>query len=84
MTTKLIGIKEFRAKMADVVRKAQTDNVRYVVMNRNKPFFEVRPLLEDDENEIAESLIKDIEAARKDISSGRVYTLDEVESRLGL
>lgn len=84
MTTKLIGIKEFRANMSDFVRKAQAGDVRYVVMNRNKPFFEVRPLRNEDESEVAESVLKDIETARADVAAGRVHSLDEVEERLGL
>lgn len=84
MTTKLIGIKEFRANMSDCVRKAQQGDIRYVVMNRSKPFFEVRPLLPEDESEIADSLVRDIETARKDIGAGRVYSADEVAEKLGL
>lgn len=86
MTTKLIGIREFRSKMAEYVRKAQKGDVRYIVMNRNQPFFEVRPLtpMGDDEGEYTEEFINEIEEARKSVAEGKFSTLDEVEERLSL
>lgn len=75
MTTKTIGIKEFRANISDVVTKAQKGNVRYVVMNRNKPLFELKPFKKD---ATIDSLLEEIIEAQKDIKKERLYSQGEV------
>ncbi len=44
MTTQFIGVREFRQNMTQLYQKAQKKNLRYVVLNKNKPVFEVMPL----------------------------------------
>lgn len=75
MTTKTIGIKEFRANISDVVTKAQKLNVRYVVMNHNRPLFEIRPFKKD---ATIDSLVEEIIEAQKDVKKGRVHPQEEV------
>jgi prevent-host-death family protein len=75
MTTKTIGIKEFRANISDVVTKAQKGNVRYVVMNRNKPLFEIKPFKKD---ATIDSLLEEIIEAQKDIKNRRLHSQKEV------
>ena len=75
MTTKTIGIKEFRAHISDVVTQAQKSNVRYIVMNRNKPLFEIKPFKKD---ATIDSLVEEIVEAQKDIHKGRVHSQEDV------
>ncbi len=75
MTTKTIGIKEFRANISDVVTKAQKGNVRYIVMNRNKPLFELKPFKKD---ATIDTLIEEINEARMDVKKGRLHSQSEV------
>ncbi len=75
MTTKTIGIKEFRANISDVVTKAQKGNVRYIIMNRNRPLFEVRPFKTD---ATIDSLLNDIIEARNDIKKGNIYSQEDI------
>lgn len=75
MTIKTIGIKEFRANISDVIAKAQKSDVRYVVMNRNKPLFEIKPFKKD---ATIDSLIEEIIEAKKDIQKGRVHSQEDV------
>ncbi len=82
MTTKLIGVKEFRQNISELYKKARKDNIQYVVLNRNKPIFKVSPLSEKDT--IIEKLASDIQEAREDVKKGRVYDFDEVCNELGL
>lgn len=75
MTTKLIGIKEFRQNISEFTQKARTEGVRFVIMNRNKPLFELKPFSEDEE---LESIFADIVMAKKDVKEGRVYSQKDI------
>lgn len=79
MTTKFIGIKEFRQNISKLSKK--TDQ-RLVVLNRNTPVFEVKPLTGQDIT--LEKLAFDIQQGLDDAKAGRVYTQDQVESIFGL
>ena len=75
MTTKLIGIKEFRQNISDFTQKAQKGNERYIIMNRNKPLFELKPFKDDQD---LEDIFTDIIVAKEDIKKGRVYSQDDI------
>lgn len=82
MTTKFVGTKELRKDMAKITKEAEENNERIIVLRKNKPIFELRPL--SDEDALVESFRRDIEEARKDVREGRVHTQEEVEKKLGL
>jgi len=75
MVTKLVGIKEFRANISEYAKKARKGNVRFIVMNRNNPLFELKPFAEDAE---LDSLFADILKAKEDIKRGRVYSQEDI------
>ena len=82
MTTKLIGVREFRQNMATLYAKAKKNNWRYIILNRNQPIFKVEPLSKKDA--IIEKLAQEIAEAREDVKKGRVYDFEEVCKELGL
>jgi antitoxin (DNA-binding transcriptional repressor) of toxin-antitoxin stability system len=82
MTTKLIGVREFRQNMATLYAKAKKNNLRYIVLNHNQPIFKVEPLSKKDA--IIERLAIDVEEAREDVRQGRVYDFEEVCKEFGL
>jgi len=82
MTTKLIGIKEFRQNVTSLYKQARAKNLQYVVLNRNQPIFKVSPLSEKDT--IIEKLALDVEEARNDIKNGKVFDFEDVCNELGL
>ncbi len=82
MTTKIIGIKNFRENITSLWKEAKKKNIRYIVMYHSKPVLEVSPL--DDEEVILEKLAADIEEARSQVKRGEVYTEAEVYKRLGI
>ena len=82
MVTKLIGVKEFRQNMASFAAKAKKNGWRYIVLSRNKPILEVKPL--SNKEATLEKLAADIAEARADVKAGRVYTVDQVRKYLGL
>ena len=81
MTTKLIGIKEFRQNISDFAKRARKGDVRFVVMNRNKPLFELKPFAKDEE---MENIFLDVIKAEKDVREGRVHSQEQIEKALGL
>jgi PHD/YefM family antitoxin component YafN of YafNO toxin-antitoxin module len=81
MTTKFIGIKDFRQNMAEYARLARAKTARYVVMNRNVPMFEVTPF---DEDENLDYLFDKVMAAKAEADAGLVVSQDEVLAKLGL
>ncbi len=82
MTTKLVGIKEFRKNIAQLTKRGRRGNLRYIVLNRNTPVFEVRPLNVDDV--ILENLIQDVGRARQDIKHKKVVSLESAMKEFGL
>ena len=82
MVTKLIGIKEFRNNIAHYYGQAKKHDWRYIVLNRNRPIWEVRPLT--GQEAVLEKLAADITVARADVKAGRVYPLEVALTSLGL
>ena len=82
MTTKFIGVKEFRQNIAKIAKNSRKNNQRLVILNRNVPIFEVRPLSQKDLT--LENLVQDIQEGLDDVKAGRVYSQEEIESMLGL
>lgn len=79
--TKFIGIKEFRQNIAKLVKTAQETKQRIVVMNRNKPLFEVTPYEED---VYLDSFVQSVLEAERDIAAGNFHTSAEVKKKLGI
>lgn len=82
MITKLIGVREFRQNIASLYKKANKNNWRFIVLNRNKPIFKVEPLSKKDAT--IEKLAMDIAEAREDVKKGRVYDFEKICKELGL
>jgi len=82
MVTKLIGVKEFRQNIADYHKKAIKNDWRFIVLSRNKPIFDVRPLNDKEAN--LEQLVADVAEARIDYKNCRTYTSNQVRKTLGL
>jgi hypothetical protein len=82
MTIKSIGIKEFRKDITSIWKKSRDENIQYIVMHHSKPIFKVTPIQENEE--IINNHIHEVEIARKEITTGDVYTEKEVYEILGL
>lgn len=48
MTTRLIGIKEFRQNMTELLREAQECNIHFIIMRHHEPVAKVAPLTKKD------------------------------------
>ena len=79
--TKFVGIKEFRQNIAKYAKTAQEQKERIVIMNRNKPLFEIKPFAED---EYLDSFVQSVLEAERDVEAGNFYTSAEVKKELGI
>ena len=82
MTTKFIGVREFRQNISSLYKNAAKKNIRYIVLNKNRPVFEVKPI--GKKEAVLESLMASVAAAEADIKAGRVYSWEQVKKELGL
>ena len=82
MTTKLIGIKQFRQNVTNLWKEARTKKIRYIVLFHSKPVFEVNPISEEDV--LMERLAADVAKAREQYKRGEYYTHEEMLKKLGL
>ncbi len=84
MTTRFIGIKEFRQNMASISESARKKKQRIIILRKNVPLFELLPLVGDEEGVYKPEFVRGIEEAERQIKRGEVYSMEEVEKRLGL
>ena len=75
MDTKFIGVKDFRQNISEYAKKARNAQTRFVIVNRNKPLFELKPFAKD---ESLDSLFSDIVKAERDIELGKIYSHEEI------
>lgn len=82
MTTKVIGIKEFRNNITNVWKDVKKGEVRLIIMHHSTPIFEVTPIKED--RLTLEKFTNEIQEARKQVKKGEVYSEAQVYKELGL
>lgn len=76
MTTRTIGIKEFRKNMTKLYRKAQKENICFIVMNHQEPVMRVEPI--DEDELILEKYAEEIQKSLEHVKQGETYSLEEV------
>lgn len=82
MTTKFIGVKEFRQNIAKFAKSSKKNNQRIVILNRTTPILEVRPISDKDAK--LDNLMLSIQRGLDDVKAGRVYTQEQMERKFGL
>lgn len=82
MTTRFVGVKEFRQNMAQLSARARRNNERLIILRKNEMLFELRPL--SGAGMHLEELMRDVDEARNDVRRGKIYTADQVRKKLGL
>ena len=82
MTTKLVGLKEFRLNLSSYTKEVETKQIRLIVLKKNKPVFEINPIALKEFT--LEGLRKDVAEARDQAKKGEVYTLKEAKKILGV
>lgn len=82
MTTKFIGLKEFRQNLAGYTKQAKVKKIRFIILKKNIPVLEVKAL--DEKDFMLEKLAAEITEAREQVKTGKVYTQQEIMEEFGL
>ena len=69
MTTRFVGMKEFRQNMAAFAERAQRNREHLVVLRKNEPLFELRPFPK--KIMTVEQLLAIVEKGRQEIKEGK-------------
>ena len=80
--TKFVGLKELRQNMAKLTKEASKKQHRLIILKKNVPLFELRPLAAEDLKLV--EFERDIEAARLSVKKGKTYSTEQVREMLGL
>lgn len=87
MTTRVIGIKEFRQNITKLSKQSckKKGGTRFIVMRHTVPIMEVKMI--DDEDGLTDELMleaykDEIEEALRQVERGEVYTSEEVLAML--
>ena len=79
MTTRTIGIKEFRQNISKL---SEEKNVRFIVMNHSRPVFKVEPI--DEDQLILEKYADQIDRGLKEAKKGKTTSSTALRKRLQL
>lgn len=82
MTTKIIGIKNFRENITKLWKEAKKKNIRFIVMNHSEPILEVKSISEKELR--TAKLQSDIAEAREQYKRGEFYSNEEIMKEFGL
>lgn len=82
MTTKLIGLKEFRQNIASFTNEARKKNIRFIVLKKNIPVLEVKAI--DEKAFALEKMTTEIHEARQQVQQGKVYSQKEIMDEFGI
>lgn len=82
MTTKFLGLKEFRQNISKYTKQANEKNIRFIILKKNIPVLEIMPV---DEKDFAYTKIsKELDESEKQIKAGKFYSQEEVMKEFGL
>lgn len=81
MTTKFIGIKDFRRNLSSYAKTAKIKNIRIIILKKNIPILEIKAI--DEKDFVLEKLTKEIKEARKQVKKGLTHTQEELMKEFG-
>lgn len=82
MTTRTIGIREFRQNMTKLYKQARKQNICFIVMNHQEPVMRIEPI--DEDELILEKYADQIERGIREFRRGKSIPAAKVYKRLGL
>lgn len=82
MTTKFVGMKDFRQNLSQYMTAANKENVKFIILKKNVPVLEVSPI---DEKQYAYTKLRaDLDEAEQQIREGKFHSQEEVMKEFGL
>lgn len=82
MTTKFIGVKDFRQNISAYTAQANRKKIRFIILKKNVPVLEVSPINEKEYAYVKFS--KELDTSEKQIRDGKCYTQEEMMKEFGL
>ena len=82
LTTRIIGMREFRQNFSKLIEEARKKNIHFVVMRHSKIMINVTPPTKKDL--ALEDLASEIAEAREEMRRGETYSLEEVAKELDI
>lgn len=82
MTTKLLGIKDFRQNLAGYAKTAKDKDICFIILRKNIPVLEVKSV--DEKKFALEKLTREIKEAREQVKKGKIYSQEEIMQEFGL
>jgi len=82
MTTKFVGMKDFRQNMSKYTKESNQKGIKLIVLKKNVPVLEINPINEKEYAYI--KLSKELEESEKQIKDGKFYTQEEAMKEFGL
>lgn len=82
MTTKFVGMKDFRQNMSQYTKQANSKKIKFIVLKKNIPVLEITPI--DEKEYVYTKLSKELDESEKQIKEGKFYTQEEVMKEFGL
>ncbi len=82
MTTKLIGIKEYRQNLAEYTQLASGGKIRLIILRKNVPICEIKAV--NEKEFVLGKLRAEIAEAREQVKRGEVYTQEQIMKEFGL
>lgn len=82
MTTKFVGMKDFRQNMSQYTKQANSKKIKFIVLKKNVPVLEINPI--DEKEYVYTKLSKELDESEKQIKKGKFYTQEEVMKEFGL
>jgi PHD/YefM family antitoxin component YafN of YafNO toxin-antitoxin module len=83
MTTKFIGMKEFRQNLAHYTEAIRENgDVSYIILRKNVPVLKVSPV--DEKEFVMEKLRQELDEAEASYRRGEYYTQEEIMKEFGL
>ncbi len=82
MTTKFVGMKDFRQNMSRYTKEANNQKIKFIVLKKNTPVLEISPI---DEKEYAYTkIVKELEESKQQIQNGEFATQEEIMHEFGI
>jgi hypothetical protein len=82
MTTRTIGIREFRQNLPQIAKKARRERISYIVMRHQTPVGRFEPI--DEDELILEKYAGQIEEGLKDAEARNTISSAELRKKLSL
>lgn len=78
MHTIAVGLREFRIKMSEYIKRLHAEDMKLIVMNHNKALIEIRPIAQSKRDFVIDDYIEQAPESRRQLAAGAVYSFAQI------